>query len=124
MQSAISLRRSWLGASSGALCLALGGCHSAFVQSTVVNHTGRNISLFEVDYPNASFGGGQLAQGGIFHYRFKILGDGPIKISWTDAEGHDHTAQGPNLTEGEEGTLVITLQPDVPRWEEHLSKRP
>ena len=56
--------------------LILAGCHSAFVQATVVNHSGGPIHVFEIDYPTASFGGSEIAPGGQFHSRFKILGNG------------------------------------------------
>ena len=41
--------RSLFAAMAFALCAsALTGCHSAFIQATVVNQTGRPLSLFEV----------------------------------------------------------------------------
>jgi hypothetical protein len=102
-------------------CLA--GCHSAFVQATVVNRTGGRVRLFEVDYPFASFGGQDLADGASFRYRFKILGSGPSKVIWTDASEHEHTAGGPALEEGEEGTLTLTLNPgDKASWDSDLTK--
>lgn len=98
------------------------GCHSAFVQATVINHSGHTVRLFEVDYPFASFGGQDLADGATFHYRFKILGDGPTKITWTDAAEHEHTTVGPTLQEGLEGPLTLTIGPDQATWDAHLSK--
>lgn len=104
------------------LCVAvsLSGCHSAFVQATVVNQTGAPIRLFEVDYPSASFGAGELAPGAQFHYRFKILDTGQSKLLWTDAGEHEHTSKGPNLHEGQEGTLLITIGPGGAQWVSHL----
>ena len=96
------------------LCLC--GCHSAFVQATVHNQSGKAIPLFEVDYPSASFGSGQLAADASFHYRFKISGDGPVQVSWTDSQEHEHKAKGPLLHEGEEGTLDLTLGPNAAQW--------
>lgn len=102
---------------AAAALISVCGCHSAFVQATVVNGTGKSIHLFEVDYPNASFGGGELAAGGTFRYRFKVLGGGGTKLLWTDADEHDHTAQGPELHEGQEGTLRIDVLPAGPKWD-------
>jgi hypothetical protein len=104
-----------------ALALAA-GCHSAFVQATVVNHSGHTIRLFEVDYPFASFGGQDLADGATFHYRFKILGDGPSKLIWTDAAEHDHTSAGPKMEEGQEGPLTVTIGPAAATWDSGLRK--
>jgi hypothetical protein len=98
----------------------LGGCHSAFVQAAVINHSGQRVHLFEVDYPSASFGGGELAEGATFRTRFKILGSGTTKILWTDAAEHDHTVVGPDLHEGQEGALVITLTPTGASWDTQL----
>lgn len=102
---------------SAGLLLPLTGCHSAFVQATVVNQTGQPIHLFEVDYPSASFGGGELATQATFRYRFKVLGSGGLKLTWTDAGEHEHVAQGPQLHEGQEGSLNITIWPSGPRWD-------
>ena len=85
------------------------GCHSAFVQATVYNDSDRVIRVFEVDYPSASFGGSALAPGSVLHSRFKLLGDGPIKVTWTDGHDQEHTATGPALQEGQEGTLSLHL---------------
>lgn len=98
----------------------LAGCHSAFIQATVTNHAGQVIHLFEVDYPTASFGGSELAPGATFHYRFKVLGNGTTKLLWTDAGRQEHTARGPDLQEGLEGTLGITILPNGASWDPHL----
>ena len=103
-------------------CGLLAGCHSAFVQATVVNHSGKTIRLFEVDYPSASFGGSDLQDGGSSRYRFKILGSGATKLLWTDAAEHEHSQPGPELREGEEGNLTITLGPNGATWDAKLHK--
>ncbi len=107
---------------AGAIFLlpGIGGCHSAFVSATVVNRSGLPIRLVEVDYPSASFGTGELADGASFKYRFKILGSGGTTISWTDTLRKDHSAHGPELTEGEEGTLAITVGPKTAAWQTDL----
>ncbi|HLH35978.1 MAG TPA: hypothetical protein VKX41_15000 [Alloacidobacterium sp.] len=87
------------------------GCRSAFVAATITNNSGSQVTLVEVDYPYASFGVGALAPGAQFHYRFKLLGDGPVKIQFTDAAGKLHTASGPALQEGQDGQLQINIGP-------------
>lgn len=103
--------------------LLLGGCRSAFVSATITNHSGASISLIEVDYPNASFGVGSLAPEAKFPYRFKIQGSGPVKMQFTDASGKTHSATGPQLAEGEQGSLSISIDAsNNVSWEPNLSK--
>ena len=99
---------------------ALTGCHSHYISIDVQNHTGKPITLVEVDYPSASFGVDTLAAGATYHYRFKILGDGPTKILWTDAAQQSHTVAGPALTEGQEGTLTADITPTTATWQSNL----
>lgn len=112
--------RALLLASACLASFALAGCHSAFVQTTVVNNTGKAIHVFEVDYPSASFGSSELASGSSYRYRFKISGSGATTLTWTDGAEHDHTAHGPTLTEGQEGTLAISITPDGATWQPQL----
>ena len=104
-------------------CLALlpvilfAGCHSSFVEATISNRTSQRIELIEVDYPSASFGTQALAPGADFHYRFKVLGEGKLKLTYTDAANHEQKSEGPNLTEGAEGPLHIVIQPDRTSWQ-------
>jgi hypothetical protein len=100
--------------------LGLGGCKSAYVEAKVVNATGAPVSLVEVDYPSASFGVELLAAGATYHYRFKILGDGPTKILWTDAARKEHTVSGPVLKEGQQGGLTVTIGSDTAEWKTAL----
>jgi hypothetical protein len=86
----------------------------------VTNNTGARVTLIEVDYPSASFGRESLAAGAVFPYRFKILGSGPTKVSWTDAAHHDHSSAGPNLHERQHGQLTITLTPAGASWSAQL----
>ena len=100
-----------------ATSLTLTGCHSAYIETTISNHTDQPLEQVEVDYPSASFGTQSLAPGQAFHYRFKILGSGPTAILWTDAAHHDHKSSGPQLHEGDEGTLIVTFGSDAtPAW--------
>jgi len=93
------------------------GCHSPYIQATVHNRSGQTISVVEVDYPSASFGIQNLASGADFHYRFKILGQGPTKITYSDAAHREHTSNGPSLNEGTEGLLDIFIDPADVRWQ-------
>jgi|SRR5579883_274272 hypothetical protein len=100
----------------------LPGCHSAFVTVSITNRSSAPVSLIEVDYPSASFGTGSLAPGAQYQYRFKILGEGPVKIQFTDAKGVLHTASGPVLKEKEEGSLKIELDENAKvSWNLHLN---
>lgn len=106
-----------------AALLAIPGCHSAFIQATVVNASGKTVHLLEVDYPSASFGSGELPPGGQFHYRFKVVGEGPLKVIWTGGDEREHTQQGPVLNEGSEGRLTVTIRPAAAEWDLHLRKQ-
>ncbi len=65
--------------------------------------------MVQVDYPHASFGTQRLAPGASFHYRFKLLGSGPVRITYIDAQNGEHAETGPALNEGQEGQLYIVL---------------
>lgn len=87
----------------------LQGCHSHYIQATITNSSKAAINVVQVEYPSASFGTQQLAPGATFHYRFKLLGSGPVKIDFIDAANGEHAQTGPSLNEGQEGTLNITF---------------
>ena len=100
----------------------LSGCRSPYVNATVRNETGARVTLVEVDYPSASFGRETLATGATFNYRFKILGSGAVKASWTDFQRGQRSATGPELHEGQQGDLVITLMPlGRAQWDARLT---
>lgn len=92
------------------------------MNATVENRTGGAISPVEVDYPSASFGTELLASGASYKYRFKVLGSGGTKVSWTDSAHHEHTVAGPALKEGDEGILQVELTPDGARWTSALKQ--
>ena len=92
------------------------GCHSPYVVATVSNHTAQRIDLVEVDYPSASFGVQALAPGSDFHYRFKVLGSGDMKLIYTDDAHQSHSVNGPFLKEGAEGALGITITSAGVSW--------
>lgn len=95
-----------------AVCLGLTACHSPYVETDIVNHTGGTVRLIEVDYPDASFGTQKIADGNTYHYHFKILGPtpGPVTITFTGTDNKIHTDTGPTLKPGQQGTLAITLE--------------
>jgi hypothetical protein len=103
--------------------LPVAGCRSPYVATTVSNHTAQPIDLLEVDYPSASFGTENLAPGADFHYRFKVLGSGAMKLLYTDSTHHDHKADGPLLHEGAQGNLRISITPAGVRWQPDSSVR-
>ncbi len=102
--------------------MLLAGCHSAFIDATVSNRTAAAIPLIEVDYPSASFGTQNLAPGADFHYRFKVLGNGQLKVIYTDTTQREKSATGPTLNEGDEGPLTLTFTPDGPHWQTPSAK--
>ncbi len=99
------------------------GCHSAYVEADVHNQTDRPITLVEVDYPSASFGTQTLGPAQDFHYRFKVLGTGGLKLLYTDAAHREQHSDGPQLTEGDEGTLSVTIGPGGVQWDAKVGKR-
>ena len=104
--------------------IAATGCHSAFVNATVSNHTTQPLLLLEVDYPSASFGTQNLAPGADFHYRFKVLGSGSMKLLYTDSTHQDHKSDGPFLKEGAEGPLTIAITDTGVTWQPAPSVTP
>ncbi len=99
-----------------ALLIGIAGCHSPYVEATISNRTSEPLQLIEVDYPSASFGTQTLAPGRDFHYRFKVLGEGRMKLTYTDASNHEHKGEGPSLREGAEGPLAIIIASDGIQW--------
>jgi hypothetical protein len=91
------------------LLLALGGCRTPLVDTTIVNQ-GPALHVVEFDYPSASFGTDLIPAGGQYHYRFRIQESGPLTLHFEDNEGHDHTAAGPVVHQGQQGSLVVTIK--------------
>jgi len=98
------------------VAVGLSGCRSRYVEATVHNGSGAAVTVVEVDYPSASFGKELLADGADYHYRFKVQGDGPLKVLWTDKGNQDHSVAGPQLQEGDEGTLGVTIGAADAAW--------
>jgi hypothetical protein len=93
-----------------AFLVGLAGCKSRFIETTIVNQ-GPTLHVLEFDYPSASFGANQIASGATYHRRFKVQGDGPLSLQYEDSQGHTHTATGPKVALGDEGTLQVTITP-------------
>jgi hypothetical protein len=100
-----------------AILLTATGCRSPYIEATISNHTAQPLELLEVDYPSASFGAQNLAPGADFHYRFKVLGEGPTKLLYTDSAHHDHKSDGPPFKEGAEGRLAIVITSTGVTWQ-------
>jgi hypothetical protein len=90
------------------LCALLAGCRSRVVDVTIVNQ-GPTVHVMEFDYPSASFGTNVLATGANYHYRFKIQGPGPLSLQYEDGSGKTHTAQGPKVDLGDQGSLLVNI---------------
>ena len=103
--------------------LVAAGCRSAYVEATVSNRTTQEIKLIEVAYPSASFGTQSLSPGADFHYRFKVLGEGKLKIDYTDASNQEKKAEGFLLQEGAEGPVTITVAGDGVHWQNNTTHR-
>ena len=86
----------------------LAGCRSHNVEVTIVNR-GPAVHVLEFDYPNASFGANQLAQGASYHYSVQVKGDGPISLQYEDAAGKNHSATGPQVHKDQEGQLLVSI---------------
>ena len=115
-------RRTWTALLAGAVCLSAAACRSAFVETTVANESAAPVHLIEVDYPSASFGMQTLDAHATYHYHFKVQGAGPITITFIDDAGKPHTATGPTLTQGQQGSLRITIDPPgTVSWGANLS---
>jgi hypothetical protein len=95
-----------------AALLLLSGCHSPWIQCTIVNRQTAPVSLVEVNYPGGTFGIQTIAAGASYHYRFRNLSSEQVTLDFTDVAHHDHTAKGPQLLDGQQGTLRIEILPD------------
>jgi hypothetical protein len=104
--------------------ITITGCHSPYVVTTVSNRTTHPIDLIEVDYPSASFGTQNLAPGADFHYRFKVIGSGSMKLLYTDSTHQEHKSDGPFLKEGAEGPLTINITDTGVTWQPAPSVTP
>ncbi len=106
------------------LAAVLAGCHSPWIQCTIVNHESAPVSLVEVNYPGGSFGVQTIAAGASYRYRFHALASDVVSLDFTDAAKKSHTATGPEIDQGQEGTLGIEIGQDGRvSWMTALAKR-
>lgn len=101
---------------ASALLICTAGCRSPYIEATISNRTAEPLKLIEVDYPSASFGTQALSPGQDFHYRFQVLGQGKMKLAYTDSVNHEHKSEGPELKEGAEGPLSILVDQQGTHW--------
>ena len=94
-----------------ATLIAICGCHSYHIDTTIVNRTGAAVQLLEVDYPSASFGADAIAPGASFHYRFVVHGSGALELTYTGADRKQVRITGPELADEQQGQLRIVLLP-------------
>jgi hypothetical protein len=92
-----------------AAVLAMAGCRSRVVKVNLINTSTDPVKTIIVDYPTATFGKDKLAPGETFSYAIKPLESGPLKVQFTDANGHGHTYIGPTLHPGGEGSIDVRL---------------
>jgi hypothetical protein len=92
--------------------ILLSGCHSATVNVSIENKSGGTLQMIELDYPSASFGVNALADGAAYPYKFEVHGSSELHISYSDAAGVGHKADGPVMRDGDAGDLLITLGTD------------
>jgi hypothetical protein len=121
-------RKGWRPAVWGVAALGfavlVAGCHSPWIQCTIVNHERAPVALVEVNYPGGSFGVQTIAAGASYRYRFHALATDTASLDFTDAARKDHTATGPQIEQGQEGTLGIEIAPDGHvAWTAALRKR-
>lgn len=86
-------------------------CRSPHVQVTVENRTGAEVRLLEVDYPSASFGADSLAAGATMHYKVQLQDKAALKVQYTGPDLQQHQIKGPEVEEGQSGSLDIVLLP-------------
>ena len=96
-------------------CLGFGSllasCQSPWIACTIVNRQASPVSLVQVSYPGGSFGVQTIAPNATFRYRFHALSTDKLSVEFTDAAHTDHTVTGPELAQGQEGSLAIAIEP-------------
>src|SRR5215471_10508036 len=88
---------------------AMAGCRSRVIKVNLINTSTAPVKTIIVDYPSATFGKDKLAPNETFSYAIKPLESGPLKVQFTDANGHGHAYIGPTLRPGGEGSIDVRL---------------
>ncbi len=91
------------------LALILGACSKRYVDFTVTNNSGAELRTIELDYPGGSFGTTRLVPGQTFHYHFKSLHDGVLKLSFVDSQKKMQASEGPAWRENQGGTVQTLI---------------
>lgn len=85
------------------------GCRAKLVEVRVINSGTTDLHNVEVDYPSASFGVSNLAPGATYVYRIQLQDAGRMKVEFSDSKEQPHSGKGPYVKEGQQGTLILTL---------------
>lgn len=93
-------------------CAVLAGCRSRVVEVKLINASPQPLTIIVVDYPSATFGVDKLGPGATYQYPIKPVATGPLKVQFTDAQGHSHSYTGPALHKNDQGQLTVTLTQD------------
>jgi hypothetical protein len=97
---------------ASSLLLSAAGCQQRHVEAALVNHTGVELRLIEIDYPSSSFGANALGPEEDIHYAMRIHGSGPVRIQYVIGNSSPVSIQGPVLHQGQHGRLDIDLRPN------------
>jgi hypothetical protein len=95
-------------AATAFVLLSLAGCAKRYVDFTLTNNSTDTLRTVEIDYPGGSFGRNNIAPGQSFHYRFKSLHDGQLKLIYVDASG-EHQKPGPEWKEDQSGKMSVSI---------------
>src|SRR5262249_13717291 len=95
------------------LSILIAGCRSRVITVHLTNTSAQPLSIIEVSYPGGTFGKNTLAAGEGYRYNIKTIGDGALKIQFTDAQGGTHNAEGPGVKKNQEGSVEIALTQDA-----------
>jgi hypothetical protein len=102
------MRTAVLHAVAAVSLVTLSACGKRYVELTLTNNSTEPLRTFEIDYPGGSFGRTNLAPGQSFHYRFKSLHDGQLKLIYSDSTG-EHQKPGPEWKENQNGTMTVSI---------------
>ncbi len=69
------------------------------------------MHVMEFDYPSASFGANELATGANITTVSRSRDSGPLSLQYEDASGHTRTAEGPKVDLGDQGSLLVNINP-------------
>jgi hypothetical protein len=102
---------------------AVAGCRSRVVEVKLINTSGQPLSVIIVDYPTATFGVDKLDPGATYQYPIKVLGTGPLKVQFTDANGHNHSYTGPSLEKNDAGVVTVKLTQEAAAATSDVSRK-